>query len=390
MYYRNNRRPNQNRNIPRKVKSIDVQLFINKAQPDIKQKEVSTSDITFNSFNLDPKIKHNILKRGLTNPTPIQEGSIPHSLSGKDVIGIANTGTGKTAAFLLPTIQKMYNDSGEQVLIITPTRELALQIIQEFHHFAKNLNIRAVLLIGGERIERQERELNSNPQLVIGTPGRIKDLVNRRKLNLINFKTIVLDEVDRMVDIGFIHDIKFLISFLSKKRQSLFFSATVTEKVKVILEQFVTNPITVSVKKQETPVNIEQDVINVRDKFEKLEVLEKMLKNQSFEKVLIFGRTKWGVEKLSKHLIRSGVKAAAIHGNKSQNQRVRALQLFKQNQLQVLLATDVASRGLDIDNITHVINYDAPDSHESYIHRIGRTGRADQKGIALTFVEQSR
>lgn len=390
MYYRNNRRPNQNRNIPRKVKSIDVQLFINKAQPDIKQKEVSTSDITFNSFNLDPKIKHNILKRGLTNPTPIQEGSIPHSLNGKDVIGIANTGTGKTAAFLLPTIQKMYNDSGEQVLIITPTRELALQIIQEFHHFAKNLNIRAVLLIGGERIERQERELNSNPQLVIGTPGRIKDLVNRRKLNLINFKTIVLDEVDRMVDIGFIHDIKFLISFLSKKRQSLFFSATVTEKVKVILEQFVTNPITVSVKKQETPVNIEQDVINVRDKFEKLEVLEKMLKNQSFEKVLIFGRTKWGVEKLSKHLIRSGVKAAAIHGNKSQNQRVRALQLFKQNQLQVLLATDVASRGLDIDNITHVINYDAPDSHESYIHRIGRTGRADQKGIALTFVEQSR
>ena len=366
-------------------KRVDTRLFVNKAKPITISDSDST--VTFQDFQFESSIQHILKKREYIQPTPIQKEAIPYILAGKDVIGIANTGTGKTAAFLLPLIQKLYENNNERALVVAPTRELALQIIQEFHLFAKALGIRAVLCIGGDNIKRQEKELRGYIQLVIGTPGRLKDLINRKSLNLTEFHTVVLDEVDRMVDIGFIHDMRFLISHMPRERQSLFFSATVDKSTQSILEEFVTNPVTVSVKKQETAGNVEQNVIKVRDRFEKLEILEEMLRKDAYEKVLIFGRTKWGIEKLSKHLLSIGFKVASIHGNKSQNQRQRALQLFKQNQLQALLATDIASRGLDIDNITHVINYDAPDSHESYVHRIGRTGRANNTGIALTFVE---
>jgi superfamily II DNA/RNA helicase len=308
-------------------------------------------------------------------------------MEGKDVIGIANTGTGKTAAFLLPLIDKVFHDNHERVLIVAPTRELALQIVEEFVGFSRGTGLMATLCIGGANIVMQEKKLQRQPQFVIGTPGRLKDLIQRRSLNLSQFHNIVLDEVDRMVDIGFIKDIQYLISLLPQQRHSLFFSATITDKVRDILNQFVHNPVTISVKQQETASSVDQDIIRVKDKLQKVEMLHDLLIQDGFNKVLVFGRTKWGIEKLTKQLIDRGFKAASIHGNKSQNQRQRALDQFKSNQLQVLLATDVASRGLDIENVTHVINYDEPASYEDYVHRIGRTGRANKKGFALTFVE---
>lgn len=376
--------PRSNRGQPRK---LDVNLFIKKANPSVNNDENQVATITFVDFAIDEKLKRNIADRGFITPTPIQEQTIPHLLEGRDVIGIANTGTGKTAAFLIPLINKAYKDRNERILIVTPTRELALQIIDEFKTFARGTELDAVLCIGGANIQRQEKKLWHKPHFVIGTPGRLKDLLNRRKLDLSLFRSIVLDEVDRMVDVGFLRDVQFLIAHLPQQRHSLFFSATVSEKAKQIMFSFVTNPVTVSVKQQPTSENIDQDVIRVTGQTQKIEKLHDLLVSDGFDKVLIFGRTKWGIEKLMRALTERGFKAAAIHGNKSQGQRQRALMQFKQNEVNILLATDVASRGLDIENVTHVINYDAPESYDDYVHRIGRTGRADRKGTALTFVE---
>jgi superfamily II DNA/RNA helicase len=342
---------------------------------------------SFNDFQIDNRLKQNILARGFSVPTPIQDQAIPHMLNGKDVVGIANTGTGKTAAFLIPLINKILLNRSEKVLIIIPTRELAAQINDEVKFFARGLNIYSLLCIGGANIRQQMFILRQNPNIIIATPGRLKDLIERRAINLGQFKNIVLDEVDRMLDIGFIREIKYVISLLSPARQSLFFSATVSAEINTIIQSFMTNPITVSVKLGETAENIEQDIVRVRDKRQKVEKLTAMLKQEEFKKVLIFGRTKWGVEKLSKLLQQSGFAAASIHGNKPQNNRLRVLGQFKQNQLQVLVATDIAARGLDIEDVSHVINFDEPKSYNDYVHRIGRTGRANKQGKALTFVE---
>lgn len=370
-----------------RVKKLDALQFVKKANPVTVEQEAAETTLAFHDFLLDEKIKRNIEEHGYTKPTQIQEKTIPHIISGRDVIGIANTGTGKTAAFLIPLINKAYLDRNERILIVTPTRELAMQIVDEFNAFTKGTDLDAVLCIGGANMDRQEKRLRHNPHFVIGTPGRLRDLINRRKLNLYLFRNIVLDDVDRMVDIGFITDVKYFISLLPVKRQSLFFSATVSDKVREILKSFVTDPVSVSVKKQDTSENIEQDIVKVKNKENKQEVLHDLLIKEGFDKVLIFGRTKWGIEKLTKILVNKGFKAASIHGNKTQGQRARALEQFKQNEVKILLATDVASRGLDIDNVTHVINYDAPETYDDYVHRIGRTGRAGKKGTALTFVE---
>jgi ATP-dependent RNA helicase RhlE len=369
----------------RAIKKLDSNLFIKKAS-NINTKDYHTSQ-TFSDFSLTDKLKRNIIDHGYSHPTEIQEKTIPHLLVGHDVIGIANTGTGKTAAFLIPLVHKVFSDRNERVLIVTPTRELAMQIADELRFFIKGMDLDVVLCIGGANMDRQEKKLRHNPHFVIGTPGRLKDLIDRRKLNLDLFRNIVLDEVDRMVDIGFIRDVKYFISLLPKKRQSLFFSATISEKVKEILRSFVTDPITVSVKQQDTSENVDQDIVRMNGKSNKIDKLHDLLTNDGFDKVLIFGRTKWGIEKLTRDLVTRGFKATAIHGNKTQGQRQRALDQFKNNDVSILLATDVASRGLDIENVTHVINYDAPESYDDYIHRIGRTGRAGKKGIALTFVE---
>ncbi len=341
---------------------------------------------SFDIFDLTPQVLENISYKGYESPTPIQIQTIPAVIIGKDVIGIANTGTGKTAAFLIPLVDKVFRNKFERVLIVAPTRELAVQIHEELRSFSKGLGIHSALLIGGMSINRQIGELKLNPNFVIGTPGRIKDLIQQRSLFLSVFKNVVLDEADRMVDIGFIQDIKYFISLLPPVRQSLFFSATISGKVNEILQGFVRNPVTASVKQQEMVENIEQEIITLKPGESKIDRLHDLLAQDEFKKVLVFGRTKWGIQKLTNELVRRGFRAAAIHGNKNQNQRQKALNMFKNDEIQVLLATDVASRGLDIEDVTHVINYDMPASLEDYIHRIGRTGRANKKGVALTFV----
>lgn len=340
----------------------------------------------FSDFAIDQKLKENIFQKGFTTPTPIQDQAIALILEGKDVIGIAETGSGKTAAFLIPLIHKLFRNRQERVLIIVPTRELAVQINEDTKSLAKLLFVNSSLCIGGISINRQIFELRNNPQVVIGTPGRIKDLFNRHFLHLNTFKIIVLDEADRMVDIGFLPEIKYIISHLSKDRQSLFFSATVSSEVDGIIKSFVSNPVTISVKSNETPVSIRQDVIRVNGSEDKITKLKALLKQADFTKVLIFGRTKHGVDRLSKKLFQHGFSVAAIHGNKSQNQRLRVLSQFRENRLKILIATDIAARGLDIPDVSHVINYDEPATKTDYIHRIGRTGRAQKKGFALTFV----
>lgn len=340
----------------------------------------------FESFDICVELKRNIEAKQYKLPTPIQDEAIPAILGGSDVIGIANTGTGKTAAFLVPLINKVFKNRQEKVLIVAPTRELALQIHEELIGFARGLSIYSVLCIGGANINRQKSDLRRSYNFIIGTPGRLKDLTRSRSLDFYDFGSVVLDEADRMVDIGFINDIKYLISLLPQKRQSLFFSATISGKVKEILQSFVKEPVTISVKQQDTPENISHDIVKVISRDKKVDQLHDLLIQDGFDRVLIFGRTKWGVQRLTDELVSRGFKAGVIHGNKRQSQRQKTLEQFKNNQISILLATDVASRGLDIQNVSHVINYDMPNSYDDYIHRIGRTGRANKKGSALTFV----
>ena len=382
--FHSNRRLSNGHN-QRSKKTVNPSLYISKA--DIAPaEEMAAVKNKFTDFRIDQRLKQNIFNRGYSIPTPIQDQAIPHILSGRDVIGIANTGTGKTAAFLVPLLNKMIQRNNEKALVVVPTRELAVQINSELKFFSKSLNIFSVLVIGGASINRQLSELRRNPHFIISTPGRLKDLVNRQFIDLGSFQNIVLDEVDRMVDIGFINEIKFIISRLPKVRQSLFFSATVPIEVSNIIHSFLRNPVTVSVKVTETVRSIDQDIIRFKNKEDKIEKLQELLRREEYKKVLVFGRTKWGVERLSRHLSENGFSVASIHGNKTQNQRLKALNLFRLNQLQVLVATDVVARGMDIDDVSHVVNYDEPESYTDYVHRIGRTGRANKSGKALTFV----
>lgn len=342
----------------------------------------------FADFKVDERLKAAIAKKGYVVPTPIQDRAIPHILRGEDVVGIANTGTGKTAAFLIPLINKMLLNPEEEILIMVPTRELALQIEQEFRGFAPGLRIYSACFVGGVYIGKDLQKLRQKNNLIIGTPGRLKDLVERRALNLSKFKTVVLDEADRMLDMGFIADMRFMLSKMEAERHTLFFSATLTKEIERLIKDFLKNPVTISVKTQETPDSIDQDVIKVGAGDTKIDLLLDLLKQPEFDKVLIFGKTKHGVEKLSKALVAMGVKAESIHGNKTHVKRQKALDLFKRDHVQVLVATDVAARGLDIAGVSHVINFDIPSTYEDYVHRIGRTGRGGKKGKALTFVEQ--
>ena len=369
----------------RRIKSFDPSQIVN-LPPIVSDIPEYVATHQFSDFAISDSIKRNIEVKGYKTPTPIQDQAIPSILEGRDLIGMANTGTGKTAAFLIPLIEKVLQDRNQQVLIVTPTRELATQIRDEFYTFSNGLNMYSALLIGGSNMWRQKEELRRNPNFVIATPGRLEDHIRGRSINLGYFGSVVLDETDRMVDVGFIQNIRNIISMLPRDRQSLFFSATLDARVAGILKSFVFDPITVSVKTQDITTNIKQEVVRVAMPNTKIEELHKLLIQKEFEKVLIFGRTKFGVQKLSDDLTDRGFKAGAIHGNKNQSQRAKVLDSFKRDYIQILIATDVASRGLDIPNVSHVINYDLPESYEAYIHRIGRTGRADKKGVALTFV----
>ena len=360
-----------------------IQAVVNKS---VKGRlEVYEPKHGFSEFVISKRLKENIGGCGFTKPTPIQDQAITEILEGKDVVGIANTGTGKTAAFLISLINKLSQNSKEKVLIINPTRELAVQIEKEFLSLAKNLGLYSVVCIGGVSIGGQIKRLQRGPHFVIGTPGRLLDLSNRKRLEFRQFGSVVLDEVDRMLDMGFIKDIQKIISQLPQRRQSLFFSATVGASVMQVMRQFTNNPVAISVKSQNIAANVDQEVIKVNGK-SKIVILQELLGRQGFAKVLVFGRTKRGAEKLSKELAQRGFRVASIHGNKSQSQRQKALEMFRRGRINILIATDVVARGIDVKDITHVINYELPESYDHYLHRIGRTGRAGKKGKAITFV----
>jgi ATP-dependent RNA helicase RhlE len=383
--YRSRNRGNSSRFSRGRMGSFDPSKLVGKGVVSSTPSTYVTKN-KFSSFDICEPLKQNISNRGYEDLTPIQDEIIPHILNGKDVVGIASTGTGKTAAFLIPLINKIYHQKSEKVLIIAPTRELASQINAEFKIFAQGMNLRSSLCIGGASMTRQLDSLRRNPDFVIGTPGRLIDLEKRKRLNLSSFSAIVLDEVDQMFDMGFVHDMKYMIARLPKERHSLFFSATLPRKLEDITHSFLTNPVKIQVESQKASANVDQDVIKVNGQ-SKIELLQNLLSKEGFNKVLVFGRTKHGLNKLDRNLYQRGFRVATIHGNKTQSQRQKALQAFKDNYVQVLLATDIASRGLDIDNVTHVINYDLPQTKEDYIHRIGRTGRANKTGVALSFVE---
>ncbi len=365
---------------------IDASRFVNKVTIS-EDVENFKPEHAFNDFKIVEPLKKAISTRGFINPTPIQDRAIPHILKGLDVVGIANTGTGKTGAFLIPLINKVLLNNREMALIIVPTRELALQIDTELQALVKGMRIFSVCCVGGMHIGKQIKDLHYEHNFVVGTPGRLKDLIDRRVIKLSEFKTVVLDEADRMLDMGFVNDMRFVMNGMPKDRHTLFFSATISGAIEGLIKEFLKDPVRISVKTGETAKNVEQDVVRVGRESNKIDVLHDLLTQKEFSKVLIFGRTKHGVEKLSRVLAEKGFKAESIHGNKNHSRRQRALGLFKENHIQILVATDVAARGLDIPDVTHVINYDIPATHDDYVHRIGRTGRGDKKGKALTFIE---
>lgn len=367
---------------------IDAARFVSRAVTVEQAEPAYVPKHKFADFNVAPKLKENIIRKGYILPTAIQDQTIVHALAGKDVIGIANTGEGKTAAFLVPLLDKLTREPRAKILVITPTRELAAQIADECKSFVIGTNIFSALLIGGQSMGYQKESLKKGARVIIGTPGRIKDHIEKKTLDLSVVHNFVLDEADRMLDMGFVNDIREIIKHMPSVRQSLFFSATFAKEIEQLAQSFLRDPVRISVKKTETNKNIDQDVIFVADSTDKFHKLADLLRKPEVERAIIFTRTKSGAERVGRILKRSDFAAEAIHGDKVQRERLRALKNFKDGKTKYLVATDVAARGLDIPNVSHVINYDAPENYDDYVHRIGRTGRAGKKGVALTFVEK--
>jgi len=365
---------------------IDVSRFISKSTV-IEKEEIYLPTHTFGDFKIDQKLKLAIANKNYIYPSPIQDKSIPRALEGRDILGIADTGTGKTAAFLIPILNKILADKNETAIIIAPTRELATQIESEWNDLSRGMRIFSVVCVGGMPISAQIRNLRRECNVVIGTPGRLLDLVKRGEIDLSETRSVVLDEADRMLDMGFINDITFLLEKTPSDRQGFFFSATLPKPIEKLIERFASDPVKVMVKTRDTSKNVEQDVIRLARGEDKMDVLCDLLsKENEFKKVLIFSEMKHAVEKLSVELAKRGFKSGSIHGDKRQNDRQRTLTKFRNNEINILVATDVAARGLDIPQVTHVINYEIPQTYDTYVHRIGRTGRASEKGVALTFV----
>jgi ATP-dependent RNA helicase RhlE len=346
---------------------------------------------TFAELDLISPLHRALADEKYETPTPIQAQTIPAALSGRDVLGCAQTGTGKTAAFALPILDRLSEEQPSskpncpKVLVLAPTRELAIQIGDSFATYGKHLPLKHVLVYGGVSQNSQVRALNRGAHILVATPGRLLDLMNQGYIHLNHLQVFVLDEADRMLDMGFLPDLKKIIKQLPAKRQSLFFSATMPPNIVELSKQLLTNPISVNVTPKKTSLErIEQQVFFV-ERNGKRELLKKILTKPDVERAIVFSRTKRGANMLAQKLLLSGIKAAAIHGNKSQGARQRALEAFRTKQIDVLVATDVAARGIDIDGVTHVINYDLPAEPESYVHRIGRTGRAGAEGLAISF-----
>ncbi|HTJ51516.1 MAG TPA: DEAD/DEAH box helicase [Cyclobacteriaceae bacterium] len=350
--------------------------------------------MSFEKLNIAEPILKALKAEGYSSPTPIQEQSIPIILQRKDLLGCAQTGTGKTAAFAIPILQILHEDelykkgaNGIKALILTPTRELAIQIGESFAAYGKLLRLRHTVVFGGVSQKAQTDALRDGVDILIATPGRLLDLMSQRFINLGQLKLFVLDEADRMLDMGFIHDVKKVIAKLPPKRQTLFFSATMPPEIQTLANTILTNPIKVEVTPVSSTANtITQSVFFV-EKQNKKKLLIHLLKDPTVESALVFARTKHGADKVAKDLVKSGIGAMAIHGNKSQNQRQTALGNFKNGKTRVLVATDIAARGIDVDDLSHVINFELPNVPETYVHRIGRTGRAGASGIAYSFCD---
>ncbi|HEX7632849.1 MAG TPA: DEAD/DEAH box helicase [Candidatus Saccharimonadales bacterium] len=365
---------------------IDPARFVQAAKG--AEVEAYVPQYKFADFEIDPRLQANLTAKGYETPSPIQDQTIPAALEGKDMIGIANTGTGKTAAFGIPVLNALMTRQQAKALIVAPTRELAQQIEEEMRSLGKGGGFTGALLIGGSAMGPQLRDLRAKPRIVIGTPGRIKDHIERRTLDLSLFDIVVLDEVDRMLDMGFVNDVTSILQELNPKRQSFFFSATMDTRVQGLIRTFSKDPQTVSVKTGDSSDNVHQDVVPFGGTHEKMDKLHDILLQEEVAKVIVFDETQRSVEKLSNELVARGFAADAIHGGKSQGQRQRALDSFKKNRTKILVATDVAARGIDVADITHVINFSEPQSYQDYVHRIGRAGRAGRTGYALTFVNK--
>jgi ATP-dependent RNA helicase RhlE len=351
----------------------------------------------FSQLGLIAPIARAVAAEGYTTPTPIQAQAIPHVLGGRDLLGLAQTGTGKTAAFALPILQRLavenaiiVGPSGHRrirCLVLTPTRELAAQINESFATYGRHLPLRAAVVFGGVGIEPQKQTLRAGIDILVATPGRLLDLAGQKCVDLRALEVFVLDEADRMLDMGFIHDVRRVIALLPPRRQTLFFSATMPREAQELADALLHKPETVAVVPPATTAErVEQEVLFV-DKADKRALLVDVLRDSAMRRVLVFSRTKHGANRIAEHLVKHGVGAEAIHGNKSQNARERALANFKAGRSRVLVATDIAARGIDIDDVTHVVNFDVPEVPETYVHRIGRTARAGASGMALTFVD---
>ena len=346
----------------------------------------------FEQLNIIAPIQKALKEEGYTQPTPIQEGAIIPLLEGKDLLGLAQTGTGKTAAFAIPILQGLVGASKTprkiQALILAPTRELAIQIQDSFKTYGKYLNSRTIAIFGGVSQKPQTDELARGIDILVATPGRLLDLINQKHINLSNVKYFVLDEADMMLDMGMIHDVRKIIGFLPHVRQTLFFSATMPKEIAILSNSILKNPIRVEVTPQASTVDTINQELYFVDKPDKIHLLIHLLKTLDIESVLVFSRTKHGADKIVKALVISGLPALAIHGNKSQNARQAALKSFKDRKTKILVATDIAARGLDIDELSHVLIYDLPEVSETYVHRIGRTGRAGLGGTAISFCDE--
>lgn len=377
--------PRRNTRQPKKA-YIHPSRFVKRAEAGAVDQYAPTH--SFSDFNLHTLIQNNLRQMGFNEPSPIQDQAIPAGLLGKDVVGIANTGTGKTAAFAVPLLNRLMAERGSQAIILAPTRELAGQIEEQCRQIAKGSGLGGALLIGGVAMRPQLQELKRNPRIIIGTPGRVKDHLERRTLNLARCNIIVLDEVDRMLDMGFVNDIRHILGQTNQTKQGYYFSATLDQRVRAIIETFSSNPVQISLKAGETTDNVEQNIVAFGSAADQINKLHDLLIQDGVAKALVFDDTHRSVEKLSKQLQERGFASDFMHGGKSQSQRQRVLKKFKDSHIKILVATDVAARGLDVSDITHVINYSLPQSYDDYVHRIGRTGRAGKTGHALTFVAQ--
>ena len=364
---------------------IDPTRFVATANPNVTE-SVYVPTNRFTDFAITDLIKANLVKKGYETPSPIQDQAIPVALEGKDVLGMAKTGTGKRAAFAVPVLHQLATDPTKAALIIAPTRELAEQIETECRSIGKGSGLMGALLIGGSSMRTQFMDLSRNPRIVIGTPGRIKDHLERGSLSLAHFNIVVLDEVDRMLDMGFVRDIRAILSQMDEVRQSLFFSATMNTEVRALIDTFTTDPVAIKIQSSKASDNVHQDVIHFDNGSDKFDKLKELLHKDDVSKVIIFDETQRGVERLYQSLYDHGFPVESMHGGKSQGQRQRALRKFKNNEITFLVATDVAARGIDVADVSHVVNYSIPQEFDDYIHRVGRAGRAGKTGYAYTFI----